>query len=442
MERPLRIYEPNIIHNPLKWMGIWTPHGWRVHRKRFGVARRVTVKLNGDGNTTFFPTALIDPKLQRVAWRDDLHLEDDSFTDGGIYPCDPRVEYPPGRPRWAVSHSLLSYPVADHNLYSHEYTWDMTRGGLHTHFREHQPCEEARTDGRDGMTVQVRHRPISTTIEGNVCYPSLNSAVRGVWSSPEKTGTNYYSRRVVQKIAMHNGVYAEAPFTPVVQCHGLYELLPGDDTTGLFDEIGLCHDADRLIKSLLIPYDEPRIALLDLAPFKSVPSAVYECDIGMLAKHFDVVSEAYIKQAKRHVGSKFELGRVGYAFENARDSDEQGYGGYTTRFDLNGDGVVGDDDISRLAQHVGRKVRLNLYHAAYFGGDWLSTSVCLTPNHEPGVPVIADYEYGGGYDAHSATIRLLRTPGPNKPVWVDYHHDAPAAAGDGNIIVHLYREEI
>ena len=83
---PERIYEPNIIHNPFTWMGIWTPDGWRVHKKRWGKAERFTVRLNGDGKTTFFPGALRDPETNRVEWQDDLHLKDDPFTDAGIYP--------------------------------------------------------------------------------------------------------------------------------------------------------------------------------------------------------------------------------------------------------------------------------------------------------------------------------------------------------------------
>ena len=82
----------------------------------------------------------------------------------------------------------------------------------------------------------------------------------------------------------------------------------------------------------------------------------------------------------------------------------------------------------------------SLDQAAELGGDWLSTSVCLAPEHEPGTQVIADYEFGGGYDPTSGAINLLTTPGPDKPVWVEYHHDIPAAKGTDNIIVHLYRE--
>jgi len=48
--------------------------------------------------------------------------------------------------------------------------------------------------------------------------------------------------------------------------------------------------------------------------------------------------------------------------------------------------------------------------------------------------------YGAGYDADSRTVRLLDTPGPDRPVWVDYVYDAPAEPGEHNIRLHLYRE--
>ena len=102
--------------------------------------------------------------------------------------------------------------------------------------------------------------------------------------------------------------------------------------------------------------------------------------------------------------------------------------------------MIDEADIERIARNLGRKVRFNIYHGAYFGGDWLSTTICLTPNHEPGAKAIADYEYGGGYDASSGVVRLLRTPGPDQPVWIEYHHEVPADAGEDNIVTHLYRE--
>ena len=171
---------PNIVHNPLNWMGIWTPQGWRIHRKRWGPAEKITVYLSGDGRTTVFPEALCDPSFGHVAWSDDLHATDDPLTDGGIYPCDPRVEYPVARPRWAISHTLLCFPVADHTLYTHEYVWDLAHGHLHTHFRRHVALEQARTDPHSGRTVTVANVPLSTTIEGNVRYTLPNSAVRGL----------------------------------------------------------------------------------------------------------------------------------------------------------------------------------------------------------------------------------------------------------------------
>lgn len=437
---PTRIYEPNIIHNPFTWMGIWTPHGWRVHKKRWGRAQRFTIALSGDGKTTFFPEALKDPQTGRVAWQDDLHLKDDPFTDGGIYPCDPRVEYPPGQPRWAVSHTLLCYPVADHTLYTHEYTWDMRHGHLQTHFRQHVPLEEARTDSRDGMTVRVSRKPISQTIEGNVHYPLPNSAVRGVWDNPQKKGKNYYTQRVVQLIRMHNAVYAVAPLMPVVQCYGMWEVRPEDPVHELFDEqTGLCRDTQRVIEELRIPLDEPKIGCL-MPPYRQVPSKVYEGPISMLAATEGVVDEQVLAALRARLGARFEPGRVGYAARGQVSQDSRHYAGYCASFDLNENGVIDEEDEQRLAAHLGRTVRFNTYFHAYFGGDWLTTQICLEPEHRPGIPVIADYVYGGGYDAAAGIVRLLETPGPDQPVWVEYYHDAPAQPGHHNILVHLYRE--
>ena len=437
---PLRIYEPNIIHNPLTWMGIWTPHGWRVHKKRWGKAERVTVALSGDGKTTFFPEALVDPTSGRVEWQDDLHLEDDPFTDAGIYPSDPRVEYPPGRSRWAVSHTLLCYPVADHGLYTHEYRWDLTHGHLFTHFRKHVVLEEARTDDRDGMTVRALHTPVSESIEGNVSYPVGNSAVRGVWSTPDKMGENYYARRTVQLIQLHNGVYAIAPRPPVVQCHGVYRVLPDDPIDdGLFDSLGECSDTQRLIDQFLIPLDEPKIGWIR-PPYRMVESQVYEGPIGLPGADYVTIGGDHLEDLRRRLGTRCQFGKVGFGYQQTVGQDAIGYEGYITDFDLNNDGVINEEDEARLAPHVGRRVRYNLYKDAYFGGDWLSASCCLEPEHRPGVHVIAEYEYGGGYDAQTGVIRLLDSPGANQPVWIEYHYDAPAEPGENNIRVHLYRE--
>ena len=439
---PERIYEPNIIHNPYQWMGIWTPHGWRVNPMRWGKAERFSITLSGDGRTTFFPEALLDPKTGKVGWQDDLHLRDDPFTDGGIYPSDPRVEYPIGRPRWAVSHTLLAYPVADHNLYTHEYTWDMMHGHLQTHFHKHVRLEEARTDSRDGRTVAVLGRPISRTIEANVHYPLPNSAVRGVWADPAGMGPNLYTRRVTQLIRMHNSVYGLAPHMPMVQCYGIWAVLPEDPLGEVFDaDTGECTDRQRLIEQMRIPLDEPKIGMLDM-PFHPVPSQAYAGTIGMLSEPEGVVDDRHLARLRGRLGMRYVHGQVGYAGKTGRPPPDELHHCFTycPAFDLNEDEIIDEQDEQRLAKHLGRRVRFNLYSDAYFGGDWLTTSIALHPEHVPGIPAIADYEYGAGYDGMAGVIRLFESPGPDKPVWAEYHYDAPADPGDNNIRVHLFRE--
>ena len=439
---PERIYEPNIIHNPYTWMGIWTPHGWRVHAKRFGNAQRIKVTLSGDGRRTFFPQALLDPNSRMVEWQDDLHLRDDSFTDTGIYPCDPRVEYPPGQPRWAVSHTLLCYPVADHTLHTHEYTWDMTHGHIQTHFRKHVTLEPCRTDSRLGMTVQVKNRPISRTIEGNVHYPLPNSAVRGVWDNPQKQGRNYYTRRLVQHVLMHNAIYGIPPHIPVVQCHGIWQVLPDDPIDELFgSNTAECTDRQRLMERLKIPLDEPRIGMLRPV-YREVISRIYEGPISVLAQNHAIVADDFVQKVRERVGTRFAANRVGYAAKNQPNQDHIGYSGYDINYDINGDGVIDERDVELAVRHLGREVRYNLYMSGYFGGNWITVgSAGLAVDHPRGIAAIVDYTYGAGYDGEAGVIDLLETPGPAKPVWVEYFHDAPAEAGEGNIVIHLYREK-
>jgi hypothetical protein len=434
-----RIYEPNIIHNPRGWFGIWTPDGWRVHEKRFGNAERITVELSGDGKTTFFPEALRDPQSGKMEWQDDLHVMDDSFTDGGIYACEPRVEYPVGRPRWAISHTLLCYPVADHTLSTHEYRWDMTHGHLQTHFRRHVVIEAARTDSTSGRTVQLAHAPLSTTIEGNVCYPHPNSAVRGVWASAEKSGQNFYARRAIELLPMLNGVYALTPHSPVVQCHGAYATLPDDPLSSLFDlESGAAHDWQELQSVLKIPVDTPRVAMLRF-PLMPARSNAYGCNLEIMSEIYGVVDSGHLSELHKRLGTAFVSGKVGYG-RNDRFDGSVLADGYLPAFDFNNNGVIDEEDAQLLESQLGREVRHNLYLDAYFGNDWVSTSVSLEVENRPGAPLIADYEYGGGYDAQVGIVHLLDTPGPDQPVWVEYFYDAPAEAGENNIRVHLYRE--
>jgi hypothetical protein len=440
--QPRRWYEPNIVSNPLTHFGIWTPHGWRVHEKRFlGTAERFSLRLIADGVTTHFRGALRNPRTGRVAWRDDLHVRhDDPFTDAGIYPCDPRIESPAGTPRWAVSHTLMCYPVADHSLYTHEYTWDMTSGDLRMHFRQ-RVVEQCRTDSIDGMTVRVSHTPISSMIEGNRAEPINNSAVRGVWSNPKQRGDNFYAQRRVCHMQLHNAVYGVPTRTPVLQVHGVYAVTSDDRdvVNAAFDREGICIDEQAVIDRMQIPLDEPKLALIR-PRYRKVFSACYQTEVSLPdSTHAEVTAER-VRAAKTIEGARFAEGRVGFGADaSATGRDAIGYAGYDPAFDFDNDGVVSPADIARLEARIGRRVRHNHYLGAYFGGDWISTGCLLSTEHAPGIEVIADYDHGSGYDAEQGVVRLQRSPGKDVPVWVEYHYDAPAPAGT-EIVVHAYRE--
>jgi hypothetical protein len=309
---------------------------------------------------------------------------------------------------------------------------------LHTHFRRHVALEVSRTDAKDGRTVTVANGPLSTVIEGNECYDLPNSAVRGVWDNPQKLGRNYYTERVCCLLNMANGVYVRAPWSPVVQCYGLYATAPDDNIAEYFDpETTVCIDRDRLQRELLIPCDLPRLGMIRY-PLQEVPSAVYDGPICVPSALFGMITPQHVEHLAARRGVRFEPGRVGFAATNSFDG-LRGADGYLPAFDLNGDGAIDGEDEALLRANIGRQVRYNLYLDGYFGGDWLSTSCCLEPEHRPGTPLIVDYEYGGGYTAETREVRLLETPGPNQPVWVEYHYDAPAEAGE-TIRVHLYSE--
>lgn len=436
---PERFYEPNIIHNPLTWFGIWTPQGWLVHRKRWGRAQRVTRTIRADGTTSFFPGALRPSPDQPISWDDNLHLEDDPFTDGGIYPCDPRVEYPAGTPRWAVSHSLLCYPVADHGLFTHEYTWNMSTGDLHTHFRRHVRVEEGEV-GPGGDTVRVACTPISTTIEGNRLYPQCNSAVRGVWLASDKSGRNLYTERVVRLTPFRNGVYATLPRSPVVQCRGIFPVRSTDPLDELFDPATReAADWSAVADRMHIPLDCPRVAMLRPS-YRQVHSSVYEGPISVPETDEGVVDGSLVAEIEGRLGARFEPGGVGYAAAGEVAADARGYGGYDPRLDLDGDGQITAHDVTEARRHVGRRVRLNYYRSGYFGGDWVSTgSGLLCPEHTAGKLAVVDYDVGGGYDAAAGVVRLLHPAPPGTKVYVEYFHDAPPAC---DIIVHTYVEDV
>jgi hypothetical protein len=160
----------------------------------------------------------------------------------------------------------------------------------------------------------------------------------------------------------------------------------------------------------------------------------------MMKRDFATVDAAHVGQLRQRLHSIYTQGKVGYSARTQQGLDMDHYAGYCPQFDLNGNGVIDEEDEYRLARHLGREVRLNGYLFAYFGGDWITSGVNFQPEHNPGQGAIVKYAHGAGYDSTSGTIRLFDTPGPNKPVWVEYHHDMPAAPGDGNILIHLFRE--
>ena len=215
--------------------------------------------------------------------------------------------------------------------------------------------------------------------------------------------------------------------------------MPSDPANELFDEHGRCSDHQRLIEQFKIPHDQPKLGMI--APqHKQVTSRIYEGEVPVIAELFGTVNGEQLSELRARLGTRFAFGQVGYAAAGEAHTEAALYRGYDARYDLNNDGVIDDADEALVAKSQGRAVRCNLYRSAYFGGNWISTGTLLAPEHDPGIPVIADYEFGGGYDAKAGQIRLLRTPGPGKRVYVEYFHDIPAEAGENNIRVHLYRE--
>jgi hypothetical protein len=210
----------------------------------------------------------------------------------------------------------------------------------------------------------------------------------------------------------------------------------------VFDrETGECGDLQQAIERMHLPLDDPKAGWL-MPQFHQAPSKIYNGPVSLVAHPEATMTAAHLEQLRRRKGARYVPGKVGYAAEGTFDGDTEGFGvtGYSPQYDFNDNGVIDDEDEQRLTRQIGRTVRLNLYLGAYFGGDWLTTSVLMEPEHRPGIPAIADYTYGGGYDSQAGVVRLLETPGPDQPVWIEYHYDAPAEAGENNIRLHLYRE--
>lgn len=422
-------YAANILRNPRNHFGTWTPKGWRTHVIRKGRTAARRIARSGDGKSVKFAGMPDD-------YAECIHDAGDVACDGGIYPSTPRVEYPPGRPRWAISHSFLAYPVADQTLYEYEYTWDREEGSLATYFRKHVPLEEAITDAQGGLSVKVRGTPISTVVAGNKAYPYCNSAVRGVWDNPEKKGHNYYTRKHVRRCASHNAVYVLVTQQPVVQCHGIWKLEPRDASA--FDSSGVCREEALLIANG-VPLDCPKLGVVGYE-LKRVPSRFYGGTVEIMARETVRIDPAMLDALRGCLDASFQEGNVGFAAWKSWDHAMHINGvpgSYAFAWDFNADGVVDDADEQTLRANLGREVRVNYYSAAYFGNNWLSTGVLLNPEMEQGEPLICAWTQGAGYTPGTGIVDLFETPGPNRPVYVEYHHDEPAAQGRENIQISL-----
>ena len=398
--------------------------------------------LSGDGKTRTFP--LDYPIVDLV------HDPYDPFCDSAIFRSDPKIEYPLGRRRWAVSHSYLCYPITDSALYDKEYTWDAQANTITTHFHEHVTLEPARTD-ESGLQVKVAHRPISTGVytRANHFSQRCSSAVRGVWDNPEKEGRNYYSRRAVILTGPKLIFYFQPAHEPVVNQLGIWEVEDSEQPERFFDAQGLCTAPERLIEDLRIPLHEPKI-LVGSQRFEALDPQpkFFETDFRQpagwanLVNNFQPVpSPDYLEPV---LGSTFVPGFVGYAAHEAKHVEDRppehemevGYSGFR---DINDDGRIDEWELDFLREHQGEIWRVNAGAAGYFGIGWLSPgfSIPITeafPYHR----YIAAYDYGGGYDADAGVIHLLDSPGANKEVFIEYHYDAPAAAGKDNIKVYLH----
>ena len=422
-------YAPNIQRNPRHYFGTWTPEGWRTHR--IHPARTVAEKLSfsGDGKKTVFsglPQGALEP----------VHDSEDGASDGGIYPSVPRVESPPGRARWAVSHTFLAYPVADQTLYEHEYTWG--DGRLRTHFRRHVHLEESVTNEGDGLTCKTQNGPISTVIAGNKVYPLCNSAVRGVWDNPEKKGRNYYSRQVVKRCNSHNAVYVLVEEQPVLQCQGIWKLASADQAA--FSPEGHCVDEALLIGNG-IPLDGPKLGVTGYG-LERVPSKFYGGSVEVVSEGLVSIDESMLADLRACRDVRFQVDGVGFSAWGCWDHAKhiKGVPGhYAFAWDFNDNGIVDAEDEDTLRRNLGREVRANYYSAAYFGNDWLSTGILLNPEMRGGEQLVCAWTQGAGYDPASGEVRLFDTPGRGRKVYVEYYFDEPAEPGRDNIKVTLRR---
>ena len=384
--------------------------------------------LSGDGHSSTFKLE------QRFAGL--IHNRADPFSDLGVFNSGPKIEHPPGRRRWAHSHTFLHYAVPDGSLWNYEYIWDEEAGTITTHFREHVPLEPVKLNP-DGLSVTVAHRPISTVIEtrGNVHTLQCNAAVRGVWDNPQRQGKNYYARRANVLLPYKDLCYFAPLHQPLVNIHGAWIVDESERPERYFDSQGNCIDADVIARELLIPLDEPRVLALSTESYK--PAEKRDRFGIRVARSLwpELMRVPSSAKLDRLMGVRFDPQHCGLAgWEMNRDN------GYNPFYDLNADGLIDESDRAILAARQGEVYRDNLFQFSYFGENWLATSYgCRSRNFTNHMPLyICAYDYGAGYDCETGKISLFESPPANVTLYAEYHYDAPALPGKENIKVYLH----
>jgi len=390
--------------------------------------------ISGDGETTTF-----EMKHKFVD-----HVNDfaDPFSDCGIYLANPKMEYPIGRRRWAISHTFLFFPVIDASLYDHEYTWDIENNTITTHLREHVELEEV-TANADGKSVTVNNTPISTAIEtrGNVFTKKCNSAVRGVWDNPQKQGKNYYVKRANIMTSLKKLFYFEPLHRPVVNQFGIWVVDESERPERFFDSDGNCIDIGAVAEELLIPLHEPKVLAWSLEEYK--PAGSDDSYSKRLPKKMwpDLTPVPQASVLDPVLGVNFIHSHCGLAgFEQDNDN------GYKNGWDINSDGIIDERDKEILTRHAGEVYRMNVGDYGYFGFNWLSLGnwvrsqkvYSLEENEARKAILVCSYDYGAGYDADSGKVDLFESVEPGKKMYVEYHHDIAAAAGKDNVKVYLH----
>ena len=385
--------------------------------------------FSGDGHTTAFK-----PKTKIT---DHVHDFLDTFCDFGIFLSNPKIEYPPGKRRFADSHTYLNFQIADGSLYDKEYTWNLNENIIYTHFHEHA-FEEAFVNP-DGMSITVSKKPISTGVEvrGNTFTKQCTSAVRGVWDNPFKNGMNYYTQRA-NILTGYKRIYYFAPLhNPIVNQLGIWPVDEQEHPERFFNNTGNCLDVDAVVEKLLIPLHEPKILAWSLEQY--VPEGLHDKFASRILPKLqaELTPVPSANTLDDVLGVRFEHSRCGSAgtFQN-------NINGYINGWDLNSDGKIDEKDKAILAKHAGEVYRLNIGDYGYFGTNWLSIgNQPRSKNwniYDDRILYVCAYDYGAGYNSDAGTVQLFQKLPAGTKLYVEYFYDAPPAPGKDNIKVYLH----